>query len=393
MKKYLPFFIATIFFMVGCAENQVENNDRTIPENTNDKTTRVILTHNNTPPFLNRFDNPECEQIFSNDPAATTVQYSNTDKGITFSVPYNEQWGNEKYKVTAYNEVKNDNGNLEYVEFGALKNFGNCEWGRLYSMRFLPAKGALEVIDAIQDHQSTEAISINPSTTEINGLTVVKYATTGKCYHPAIQVIGEKYNYEFVSTCSPLAEQDMEILEEIVKSVQLTTNTPENAIQTSNDLVIDAQSKEYSFDECGTLEKYKSYPFFVDLQKLKLWQNEIEVDELCYAEGEKIVIGIVGADYCRLGNIFKYDVESSQVTFANTDLVKQKDDGCSFSLSSFGKRQGPFIEVLGGGGDGGYMAKTTYRYYYDANVLDLVHICDNNVNGQFIDKMTNCKDL
>ncbi|MDO8336276.1 MAG: hypothetical protein Q7T74_05870 [Candidatus Saccharibacteria bacterium] len=175
---------------------------------------RILLTVENLSQY-NSPQNPQCDEQFNNDPANTTVRFSSTEKGIAFDVPYNPNWGSAKFRIDPYWEYENQ------VAFGDIGGFEACMWVRSDFVHFRPQLSAEEVIRQIQASDPPELIPVPPTTIELNGLTVVKYATSGLCSYPALQVIGEKYNYEFVPVCSTDIERDFEYLENIVKSTTL----------------------------------------------------------------------------------------------------------------------------------------------------------------------------
>ena len=82
---------------------------------------------------------------------------------------------------------------------------GSFPW--LFHLNFLP-----------QEEPKSDAEVIT-----INKLKVIKTTEVGLCAHPAMTVLGKKYNYSFSSSCAQEDDLDaqFEYLEEIIKSVKL----------------------------------------------------------------------------------------------------------------------------------------------------------------------------
>ncbi len=198
MKKlFLVSIMLSILFLAGCQSD-----------------TRILLTTQNISQYNSRKD-PQCDEKFHTAPANATVRYSNSKKGIAFDVPYNLNWGSDKFRIAPYFEYE------DLIQFGQMGIFDACIWSRPYTMHLREKKSAEEVVSYIQESDPPALIPVPPTTIELNGLTVVRYATSGMCTYPALQIIGEKHNYEFVLHCSADIEADLEYLENIVKSAEL----------------------------------------------------------------------------------------------------------------------------------------------------------------------------
>jgi hypothetical protein len=135
--------------------------------------------------------------------------YQNKEKGIIVKLPYNQNWGDTKYKANIYDDINNN-----IVAFGCLVN--DPEAGaikRQYYLNFLPAKSVDKVMADLAEWE-------NPVKIEVNNLTVVKYTQTKLCSHPTLQVIGDKFNYEFTYQCGQGLEEEFNILESVVQSIE-----------------------------------------------------------------------------------------------------------------------------------------------------------------------------
>lgn len=168
----------------------------------------------------------QCPEL-NTDPADTTAMYTNDDKGISFTIPYNEKWGSPGRPSPAFTEhAPTDTERLGYVLFGpptsgAEQGLGtDCDPIQFYDLTYLPARTAASAVHTIES-RGTEVVP-NTTVRTINGLTVVQYTDAGLCSYPTMEVIGKKYNYSFTTSCGMDEEDEVTYLENIVKSVKLT---------------------------------------------------------------------------------------------------------------------------------------------------------------------------
>jgi len=173
---------------------------------------RVLLTPDN----LSQYNNPpSCEEKFNYDKANTTYHYSKSATGLAFDIPYNESWGNEKYKIQYYDKTEDG------IVFGSIGPGEGCGWMRSHWLNFLPAKSADKVIENFQqDIGYPSMFGVQPYKVVIDGMEVVKYEMVGMCSHPVLQVIGEKYNYEIAPQCGGDIDEGFRYLENIVKTFE-----------------------------------------------------------------------------------------------------------------------------------------------------------------------------
>lgn len=173
---------------------------------------RILLTADNTQQHNGKTSEERCSVKFNQDKANTISDYTNSAKGISFNVPYNSEWGNEKYKINPFEEDLKNN----QVVFGNLSIGEGCGWMRENNLRFMPVRDVNDAIKEVEGRQS-DMCKIKPTQDTVNGLTILRYsATCGIAQNAYIQVIGKKFNYEFYSFFG-----DAKGLEEIVKTVKL----------------------------------------------------------------------------------------------------------------------------------------------------------------------------
>ncbi len=171
---------------------------------------RILLTPENISQYNNPSKDPSsCNEKFDFSSANTTVTYASSNKGISVKLPYNSNWGNNKYKINPYDEYSN---RLNFGDIGVLE----CGWVRSYTLNFLPVKSVNNVITDLSN--SDNIFVLEPQKVTINGLEVVKYETGGLCTYPTFQVIGRKYNYELIPACG--SGDEFEYLENIVKTIK-----------------------------------------------------------------------------------------------------------------------------------------------------------------------------
>lgn len=177
---------------------------------------RVVLTPEKYP---HMFPSPQvCEQDFhfNADPPDAIIPFSNSLKGIGFDVPFNAKWGNEQYRLNPYDET------ADTIEFGRIQDLGACSWLRSYRMKVLPARSAEEALESILNNPSTGEITLQPTIVTVGDFTTVRYVVEGKCNHPLVELVGKKYNYEFMVGCGMRDQQqaDFELLMKVVESAK-----------------------------------------------------------------------------------------------------------------------------------------------------------------------------
>jgi hypothetical protein len=141
--------------------------------------------------------------------ADALIEFKNIEKGVSVTLPYNEDWGNKQYKLAPYDEYD------DHIDFGCLifdPEAGNTV--RKSSLYFEPVKSAKEVF-------ASTIIEEDPSIIKINDLEVVKYTGSGLYAYPSLAVIGEKYNYDFSLRWGEGTVEEFEFLEKIVETLKL----------------------------------------------------------------------------------------------------------------------------------------------------------------------------
>ncbi len=163
-----------------------------------------------------------CKEKLNFDEPNTSVIYRNSEKSISFEIPYNTHWGTVDYKISPYDDepratnsyVPNTTG-YGMINFGRLTGADGCSWQREITMWFLSPKSANSILLDLKSDPMLVQMG-EPSIVSINGLEVVKYTDYGYSSYPTFIVIGKKYNYAFSS-----GYVEFDDLEKIVKTVKL----------------------------------------------------------------------------------------------------------------------------------------------------------------------------
>ncbi len=174
---------------------------------------RIVLTPNNIQQYNGKTIQERCEEKFNADAPNEKVMYINKKMGISFEIPFNKIWGNDKYAIHPFDEIDKD-GEIYQVNFGNLIMPKiaprTCDWVRSYYVKFLPAKTAEQILSENKDNKGCE---IHPvESTSSGDLQGVKYGgILSSCMRvidvdPVFQLIGKRYNYEFGALNADLTE-------------------------------------------------------------------------------------------------------------------------------------------------------------------------------------------
>lgn len=141
------------------------------------------------------------------------------------------------------------------------------------------------------------------------------------------------------------------------------------------------------FDGCGDSKVYANQTWFSNLsdnlQKYVLTPDD--VTDICYSEPGQMVVLLAGADYCRSGHLFRYDIQNNK--FEEAERLNSFYD-CTTAPTGFGERTGQIIEMTGQTGDGGCWATDTFEYNYVTNKYRESHsvsMCDGDKSSTTLD--------
>jgi len=167
-----------------------------------------------------------CKEDFDFSEPNQIVPYSSEEWGFSFDVPYNEKWGNEKYKLNPYDERVDWAGGKDYrtgseiyaaIVYGPIGVFEACGWIRNFRVEIVEKKTADEILESLSRADDYEFLKeiYQPEKSSVNNLEIVKYRDYGLCSYSITIVIGKKYNYIFEPLCNG------GFLDEEVNSVKL----------------------------------------------------------------------------------------------------------------------------------------------------------------------------
>ncbi|QQS60822.1 MAG: hypothetical protein IPN70_02935 [Candidatus Moraniibacteriota bacterium] len=149
----------------------------------------------------------EFREDFNIDAPTTTVKYSNTEKGISFDIPFNPNWGNEDCKVKPYIEFTHSSGDIS-IEFSKPTAPVGREFGLIIS-KYRPAE------DIITAEQKDVYPNPNPRKKTIGDKNMIVYDDYGMIQVTHYEVIGKKYNYIF-----SYSNYDSSLNDSLIKSLE-----------------------------------------------------------------------------------------------------------------------------------------------------------------------------
>ncbi len=103
---------------------------------TQNQDNRILLTPDNIKKYWT--SETGCDEKFNYDNPSTLVTYTSKSRGLSVDLPYNPNWGNEKYRIEPFYEK----GDL--LKFGSIEPLEACYWERTDSILFKPAKTAVQ---------------------------------------------------------------------------------------------------------------------------------------------------------------------------------------------------------------------------------------------------------
>jgi len=183
-------------------ENLIENN------NQDNNQERILLTNNNIGQY-NKGTSQDCDEDFNQSPYNKWANYQNKERGISLNIPYNDQWGNDQYRLNPYEQINNS------LIFGPIRGGEACSWTRVYKLEFLPVKSASEVIGSLL---GTEKFITQKT---FSGLTAVEYESSGLLQYANLEIIGQKFNYRLTMDCGSQCQAQFSLLEAMAASAKL----------------------------------------------------------------------------------------------------------------------------------------------------------------------------
>ena len=148
------------------------------------------------------------------DPPTTFITYSNPEKGFSFLVPYNENWGGREFKMRAYEETKDGKIYFGNVAVGCE---GDCSMGRdahVYTDDYQSAQSLVEDLNNGKIYWEGGFI-VKPTIVNLGSLQAVEYEYGELGSQKFVIVTGKKFNYVFSSY--HIEVKDLELVAKTIK--------------------------------------------------------------------------------------------------------------------------------------------------------------------------------
>ncbi len=181
---------------------------------------RILISRGQIQTFRSQLPDP-CEfgkidtLHFSTLDTTATTTYTNREKDIEFSLPYNPELGFPKYRLNPYDEYNGE------VFFGSIYAIGEgCgSWvSGTTKLKFLPAETLQETLSRLEKMSDDSEYGYEIKVLSIGGKTVVEYLNNLMCDGGGTIIIGKKYNYEFSSRCGLATDKN------IIKSIKFISD-------------------------------------------------------------------------------------------------------------------------------------------------------------------------
>ena len=182
---------------------------------------RVLIQRQNVFAFQNELPN-ECDleaikalKLYSLEgsdwqapvnPESEMVIYSDPDRGLEMSIPFNSEWGADQYQLNPYDF------DGERILFGNIFEAGaGCgSWvSGSQSLKFLDAKTLKETLADLELESNAMGFKYSIRTFKVGDKDVVEYIKDGVCAGGGTIIIGRKFNYELSKTCSANSRLDI----------------------------------------------------------------------------------------------------------------------------------------------------------------------------------------
>lgn len=172
---------------------------------------RTLIERNQVAQFKSELPDPcafdEIDALHFSDASETEwVAYSNPEKGLEVSIPFNPTWGAPKYQLKAYGEDEKG------IVFGNinLRGEGCGAWvAGTQRLDFIPTESKEAVLERLQKESDALEFGYAIKSLTVGDKDVVEYTKDGMCGGGGTIVIGKKYNYELSTTCGPNTREDL----------------------------------------------------------------------------------------------------------------------------------------------------------------------------------------
>ena len=163
---------------------------------------------------------PDCEEKFNTEEPTTTEHVKVPKVGVELDVPYNPDWGSDRFRIEPSEVTTGGEGIDAVLSFGPYSIGEGCGWYRQYSMYAKQALGFDEELANLEADQ-TILMSGEPEDLTLGGNRVIRYQFSGLCGGVSYIIIGKDRNIVFNPICASGTEEERPSLEKIVASVDI----------------------------------------------------------------------------------------------------------------------------------------------------------------------------
>lgn len=187
---------------------------------------RILLTPDNIAQYQKDASGARiCSPDFSLAEPTKTVEYTDSVGRFTIELPYNPDWGNDKYRIAPFDELDKpiDDGTGEVkstTQYGPISGGEGCGWYRFGKLSVREKR----TFDEIKADLSKEGAppQLAPRKAMVGDFAVVEYNYGGLCGQPTVEVIADDYNIVLWDLCGKdEVEKDQERLRGIIATLKL----------------------------------------------------------------------------------------------------------------------------------------------------------------------------
>lgn len=145
-----------------------------------------------------------------------TERYVDATRGFQVDLPYNDRWGNNIFRLPAY-DVEAGGKTVWYGPIGGAEGGG---WVREYHLSLVTSTDAEARVQQIRETTPIEFLEVQPSIITINGRKTVRWAESGLCTVPVLEVTGAAFNIVIAPICGTAEASSFEKLEAVARTIE-----------------------------------------------------------------------------------------------------------------------------------------------------------------------------
>lgn len=184
----------------------------TVPVASDTRTVTTTDGLNKNPTLVICKDLPE----LNTDAPNTEVDFKSETMGIEVTLPYNEKWGSDTFKIEP-----TESGPYG-VSFGPVNIFGEggCGYMRHFHILTKPKRDQEKLKqDLIEQNTISEdmgAEMFKSKMENINGKEVIVYTIDGLCGNTHYEVLGPNFNYEITGWCNDISDESTATIHTVI---------------------------------------------------------------------------------------------------------------------------------------------------------------------------------